>query len=98
MSDDIEGNLRTVYTKGNAPHVKFTASDRDKSTAIYRRFDELSARSRLYLESELAELEERQRQFNKDDENSTQEEKKSTRNQLNFKNRAGIATRKKKRG
>jgi hypothetical protein len=33
------------------------ASDPDKTTTIYRRFDRLSARNLLFLEAELAELE-----------------------------------------
>lgn len=33
------------------------ASDKDKTTTIYRRFDRLSARNLLYMQAELAELE-----------------------------------------
>ena len=36
------------------------ASDPDKTTTIFRRFDRLSARNLIYLEAELAELEEQQ--------------------------------------
>lgn len=36
------------------------ASDDDKSTSIYQRFDRLSARNLLYLQSELVELEAQQ--------------------------------------
>ena len=38
----------------------FIANDEDKSTTIYRRFERLSARNILYLESELTELEAKQ--------------------------------------
>ena len=38
----------------------FIASDKDRSTSIFRRFDRLSARNLLYLQSELAELEAQQ--------------------------------------
>lgn len=43
------------------------ASDPDKTTIIYRRFDRLSARNLLYLEAELAELEALQDQQDADD-------------------------------
>jgi hypothetical protein len=36
------------------------SNDEDKSTTIFRRFERLSARNLLYLESELAELEAKQ--------------------------------------
>lgn len=36
------------------------ASDPDKTTTIFRRFDRLSARNLIYLEAELAELEAQQ--------------------------------------
>jgi len=45
----------------------FIASDKDKSTAIFRRFDKLSARNLLYLQSQLAELEARQELYDKED-------------------------------
>jgi len=43
------------------------ASDPDKTTTIYRRFDRLSARNLLYLEAELAELEALQDKQDADD-------------------------------
>ncbi|RDL30108.1 uncharacterized protein BP5553_10386 [Venustampulla echinocandica] len=43
------------------------AADPDKSTTIYRRFDALSARNLLFYQAELAELEERQNQYDKED-------------------------------
>jgi len=39
------------------------ASDPDKTTTIYRRFDRLSARNLLFLEAEIAELEALQDQY-----------------------------------
>lgn len=42
-------------------------SDTDKTTTIFRRFDELSARNLLFYEAELAELEEQQKQQDKED-------------------------------
>jgi hypothetical protein len=43
------------------------AADPDKSTTIYRRFDALSARNLLFYQAELAELEEQQNQYDKED-------------------------------
>jgi hypothetical protein len=43
------------------------ASDIDKATTIYRRFDRLSARNLLFLEAELAELEALQNKYDADD-------------------------------
>jgi Skp family chaperone for outer membrane proteins len=37
--------------------AEFIASDHDHSTVVFRRFDRLSARNLLYLQSELTELE-----------------------------------------
>jgi len=45
----------------------FVASDRDRTTLIYKRYDELAARNLLYLQSELAELETRQRKLDQQD-------------------------------
>jgi hypothetical protein len=45
----------------------FIASDRDRSTLIYKRFDELAARNLLYLQSELADLQAQQRAFDDED-------------------------------
>jgi len=55
------------YAKGYPSLAHFIASDYDKSTAIYRRFDQLSARNLLYLQSELAELEARQQKQDAED-------------------------------
>lgn len=43
------------------------ASDPDKTTTIYRRFDRLSARNLLFLEAEIAELEALQNKYDDDD-------------------------------
>jgi len=47
----------TRYTAGYPRFSAFAASDEDRSTTIFRRFQRLSARNLLYLESELSELE-----------------------------------------
>jgi hypothetical protein len=81
MVNDVEKDaFEVVYVKGYPSLAAFIASDRDKSTAIYRRFDRLSARNLLYLQSELQELEERQDAFDAEDLRGGREEKKSARN------------------
>jgi hypothetical protein len=45
----------------------FIASDRDRTTLVYKRFDELAARNLLYLQSELVELQAQQRAFDQED-------------------------------
>lgn len=58
MSGDVEHTSRRSYfVKGYASLATFIASDIDHSTAIYRRFDRLSARNLLYLQSDLVRLE-----------------------------------------
>lgn len=57
---DVEYNHAKPWTKyplGYPRFAAFMASDEDKSTTIFRRFQRLSARNLLYLESELADLE-----------------------------------------
>jgi hypothetical protein len=49
---DIE--LKTHYLPGYPSLANFIASDRDRTTLIYKRFDELAARNLLYLAAELA--------------------------------------------
>lgn len=51
------------YPMGYPRFAAFVANDEDHSTAIYRRFERLSARNLLYLETELAELEAAQDQL-----------------------------------
>ncbi|KAF2812331.1 uncharacterized protein BDZ99DRAFT_357544, partial [Mytilinidion resinicola] len=55
------------FLNGYPSLAQFVASDRDKSTAVFRRFDRLSARNLLYLQSELAELETKQDAFDRAD-------------------------------
>lgn len=55
------------YISGFGDLAKFIASDHDGDTAIFRRFDILSARNLLYLQSELAELEYLQCQYDEED-------------------------------
>ncbi|KAE9362993.1 hypothetical protein N431DRAFT_423351 [Stipitochalara longipes BDJ] len=59
---DTELAQRSVArTRGFALVASKLNSDEDKTTTIYRRFDELSARNLLFYEAELAELEEQQK-------------------------------------
>ena len=58
------GNLvRTKPINGFPRVADKIASDADKTTTIYRRFDRLSARNLLFLEAELAELEAEQNKY-----------------------------------
>lgn len=57
MNQNLEdGVIETRYVQGYASLAAFIANDKVKSTAIYRRFDQLSARNLLYLQSELIDL------------------------------------------
>jgi len=53
----------TRYPIGYPRFAAFMSNDEDKSTTIFRRFERLSARNLLYLESELTELEAKQDQL-----------------------------------
>ena len=76
------------FVKGYPSLAAFIASDYDKSTAIYRRFDRLSARNLLYLQSELVELEARQDALDAEDLRGTLEQKKCARDWQTLKERA----------
>ena len=54
----------------------FIASDTDKSTYIYRRFDRICARNLLYLQAELSELEALQIQLDAEERAATIEQKR----------------------
>ena len=76
------------HVKGYPSLAAFIASDCDKSTAIYRRFDRLSARNLLYLQSELLELEARQDALDAEDSRGMIEDKESARNWLTLQTKA----------
>lgn len=67
MQPEIENRSFKRYLTGYPSLAAFIASDKDKSTAICRRFDRLAARNLLHLQSELAELEARQDAFDEED-------------------------------
>ena len=77
-----------AYVEGYPSLAAFIASDCDKSTSIYRRFDRLSARNLLYLQSELIELEAQQDQFDAEDLRGSIEDKKSARSWQSLRQRA----------
>jgi hypothetical protein len=79
---DSEASLQ--YVCGYPSLAAFIASDRDRTTLIYKRFDELAARNLLYLQSELAELQSQQRAFDQADLTSNLDEKKCARSFAEF--------------
>lgn len=64
---DLEKGRGKPHLYGFAFVADLIARDEDKSAAIYRRFDKLSARNLLYLESKLGILESEQKRFDEED-------------------------------
>ncbi|KIV87752.1 hypothetical protein PV11_03275 [Exophiala sideris] len=62
-----EGPDRLKLLNGFPRTARFLAADPDKSTVIFRRFDEVSIRNLLYLEGRVAALEALQRKFDQED-------------------------------
>lgn len=80
MLRSVEDNeFKIIYVKGYPSLAAFISSDRDKITAIYRRFDQLSARNLLYLQNDLVELEARQGKYDAEDRQRTTGERASSR-------------------
>jgi hypothetical protein len=75
---DAESTIN--HLAGYPSLAAFIASDRDRTTFIYKRFDELAARNLLYLQSELAELHSKQRAFDQEDLISDMQTKQCARN------------------
>ena len=76
MHSDVENSpVKITHLKGYPSLVAFIATDKDKGTVIYRRFDRLPARNPLYLQFELAELEAKQEAFDVEDLRASTEEK-----------------------
>lgn len=68
MSRDVEKDgINITYLKGYPSLAAFVSSDEDRSSVIYKRFDRLSARSLLYQQSELAELQKEQDELDGED-------------------------------
>jgi hypothetical protein len=75
----------TVHYLAGYPSLSaFIASDRDRTTLIYKRFDELAARNLLYLQSELAEIQAKQRAFDQEDLVADMHTKQCARNFADF--------------
>lgn len=79
---DVEARIQRLSGYPSLAH--FIASDRDRTTLIYKRYDELAARNLLYLQSELAELEKNQRKFDQQDLTADMPTKQCARNFTDF--------------
>ena len=67
MLDDEEKRQEEFNAVDFADIVDCIASDKKHSTSIYHQFESIAARNILYLQSELRELELRQKEFDRDD-------------------------------
>src|ERR1700709_2688145 len=86
MGKDIEkGGIGITYVKGSPSLSAFITSDYDHSTFVFKRFDRISARNLLYLQSELAELETLQDEYDREDLKASWYEKSSRRDWKTFK-------------
>ena len=65
--DGERSNSNSMRLTGFPSLAAFIASDPDRTTAIFQRFDRLAARNLLYLQSELAELQAKQDAFDHED-------------------------------
>ncbi len=73
-TSDIElANKNVNPIRGFAQVASKINSDVDKTTTIYRRFDELSARNLLFYQAELAELEDELNQLDDEDRSAKDE-------------------------
>jgi hypothetical protein len=79
---------KVQYLSGYPSLAAFIASDRDRTTLIYKRFDQLAARNLLYLQSELAELQHQQQELDQIDLISDRTTKGHARNFASFKEAA----------
>jgi hypothetical protein len=82
MKSDSESKVH--HLSGYPSLAAFIASDRDRTTLIYKRFDELAARNLLYMQSELAELHSQQRKFDDEDLVADLDRKQCARNYSHF--------------
>ena len=76
---NADGTTPIHYVRGYCSLAIFIASDCDKSTSIYRRFDRLSARNLLCIESELVKLEAQQDKLDAEDLRGILEDRRSAR-------------------
>jgi len=78
---------RSRYIDGFPALAAFIASDRDGTSAIFKRFNRLAARNLLYLQCELAELQDKLDTFDYEDGNA-RDTLQSLRNWEEYKARA----------
>ncbi|KAF1836973.1 hypothetical protein BDW02DRAFT_566567 [Decorospora gaudefroyi] len=81
----VDAESKKHYLSGYPSLANFIASDRDRTTLIYKRFDNLAARNLLYLQSELAELQAKQVVFDQEDLAADLATKQCARNFADFK-------------
>ena len=81
---NIDTEAKTHHLSGYPSLAHFIASDRDRTTLIFKRYDELAARNLLYLQSELAELQAKQRAFDQEDSTANLSIKQCARNYSDF--------------
>ncbi|KAJ5988573.1 hypothetical protein N7481_003783 [Penicillium waksmanii] len=91
MSLDLEKDGSELhYVKGFPSLAQFIANDYDHTTFIFKRFDQLSARNLLYLQSELADLQALQDKYDREDIKTSWEAKEGRRDWEKFKSRADL--------
>jgi hypothetical protein len=76
-----------MFLGGYPSLATFIASDKDKSTANFKRFDRLAARNLLYLQSDLAELQAKLEEYDDQGRDGSLAAKESARNWAVFKER-----------
>lgn len=84
---DMEAQRRIRYVDGFPSLANFIASDRDGTSTIFKRFNRLAARNLLLLQSELAELEARLDEYDREDSDRGMEVLQSLRNWEEYKAR-----------
>jgi hypothetical protein len=67
MDTEAVAGMSLAPLDGFPSLAAFIASDPDHTSLVFRRFDKLAARNLLYLQSELAELQAKQDQFDVQD-------------------------------
>ncbi|KAH7276031.1 hypothetical protein B0J15DRAFT_476441 [Fusarium solani] len=84
---DMEAQRQTRYVDGFPSLANFIASDRDGTSTIFKRFNRLAARNLLLLQSELAELEAKLDEYDREDNGRGMEVLQSLRNWEEYKAR-----------
>ena len=95
---DIEATgMAHHHLTGFPSLAAFIASDRDKTAAIFKRFNRLAARNLLHLQSELAELQARQDKLDQQELGGDLQSKQCSRNWADFCTAAASEARQKER-